>query len=208
MRLGAVICCVAALSPGFAVGEMVDWTNVTLLGSGTQADPFTFEHGDLGLVTIVYSGNYKDEGIVTNWGSTSLLGLGETGVGSGVVTISWERAITSLNIRAYDLDLGERDVFTLGAGTQIELVSDNPLAGGDGLNGTTLTGASNEIPNSAPNNYAEVRIFGSGFTTFSVDFARPGSSSGAHALNFGDAVPNPASVFALVPAAALWRRRR
>ena len=97
MRRTALTCVLALASAARA--DTFDLAGATLDGD----NPYTFIDDALGLVTLTYSGNFKNEGLVTNWGSTTTIGLGERGTGSGVLNVSWETAITSLDVRAYDL---------------------------------------------------------------------------------------------------------
>ena len=192
---------------GAAHADFPDWSSVTLNGS----NPFTYTDPLLGEVTLTYSDNFKNEGIVTNWGSTHLIGLGERGTGLGILTVEWENPITSLDIRAYDLDLGERDDFVIQSGTTLSLVEASPFGPANPLSGLRLSGVGSDLPNGATNNYATVRIAGDAFTSFGVEFARPGSEGGGHAISFGEAVvPTPASSILITfgCASASVRRRR
>jgi len=185
----------------------IDWSAVTLDGT----NPYTFTDTTLGLVTITYSGNYKDDGIITLFGSRELLGLGENpGTGSGTVTLTWEHALTSLDLNLWDLDLSEYDLIHVGTDVSLELIAPNPLGGANALDGNRLNGSGADLPNGAANNFATVRLTGAGFTEFAVEFQRPGSSGGGHAIGFGDfvPVPAPASVSLLAGLALAGSRRR
>lgn len=203
MRRTALTCVLALASAARA--DTFDLAGATLDGD----NPYTFIDDALGLVTLTYSGNFKNEGLVTNWGSTTTIGLGERGTGSGVLNVSWETAITSLDVRAYDLDLGEYDDFTISDGATLSLVTPNPHGPGSPLDGLRLHGSGADLPNGAADNYALVRIAGAGLTSFTVEFARPGSSGGGHSILFGDAiVPTPAAALLLIMGGCSVSRRR
>ena len=188
-----------------ARADMVDLTTVTLEGD----NPFTFSEATLGQVSLEYSGNYHVEGIVTQWGSTSTIGLGELGIGSGIINVSWEHAITSIDIRVYDLDLSEFDDFSIAEGTTLSLVESNPFGPASPLNGLRLTGSGSDLPNAAENNYTLVRISGAAFTEFTIEFQRPGSSGGGHSIGFGDfVVPSPGATILLLAGGFVTSRRR
>lgn len=202
-----VVLAIVPLVSAPAWGDPIDWSGVTLDG----ANPYTFTDATLGEVTVTYSGNYKNEGIITNFGSRELLGLGETGQGSGTVTLTWQHAITSLDLNLWDLDLSEYDLIHVGDDVALELISPNPLGGASALSGNRLSGSGSGLPNGATNNFATVRLTGAGFTQFAVEFQRPGGDSGGHAIGFGDFVPVPAPAAAAVlglGALAGTRRRR
>lgn len=184
------LCALAILgSPAFAGGlpdsQMVDWSLVTLQGSGTDADPFFFDECRLGRVEIVYS-NSQLTGIIGNFTSEPQLGLGEPGNGPGVVTVSWSNPATSLEVRCIDLDLSETDTFTIAGGTTLTLVRDNPLDGSDFLDGLVMRAGGADLPNGSDENYAALRIEGDAFTSFSIAFNRPVGSGGS-AITFGNA---------------------
>lgn len=171
--------------------QLVDWSLVTLVGTGTSADPYLMDECRLGALEVVYTGAVGLNGIATNFAGIPLLGLGESGNGPCVLTMSWSNPATSLDIRVYDLDLSETDVFTLDAGLSMELIRDNPLDGSDFLDGMTLRSGGGDIGNGNVENYATVRITGAEFTTLSIAFNRPGFGGGGHAINFGNAVVVP-----------------
>ncbi|MFG0313841.1 MAG: GC-type dockerin domain-anchored protein [Phycisphaerales bacterium] len=171
---------------GLPDSQMVDWSLVTLLGSGTQADPFVFDECRLGRVEVVYS-NSQLAGVITNFTSEPQLGLGEPGAGPGVVTVSWSNPATALEVRCIDLDLSETDSFTIEVGTTLTLVRDNPLDGSDFLDGLVMRAGGGDLPNGSDENYSALRIEGEPFTSFSVAFNRPGGGSGGSAITFGNA---------------------
>ena len=166
--------------------QMVDWSLVTLLGSGTAQDPFVFDECRLGQVEVVYT-NVQIPGIITNFTSEPQLGLGEPGNGPGIITLSWSNPATSLDVRVIDLDLSETDSFTIPDGTTLTLVRDNPLDGNDFLDGLVMRSGGGDLPNGNDENYATLRIEGQPFTSVSIAFNRPGSGSGGSAISFGNA---------------------
>lgn len=171
--------------------QLVDWSLVTLQGTGTSSDPYLMDECRLGAVEIVYTGAVGLNGIVNNFAGIPLLGLGESGSGPCVLTMNWSNPATSLDIRVYDLDLAETDVFTIDAGLSLTLIRDNPLDGSDFLDGMTLRSGGGDVFNGNAENYATVRITGPEFTSLSIAFDRPGIGGGAHAINFGNAVVVP-----------------
>ena len=175
------------LAGGLPDSQMVDWSLVTLLGSGTDADPFVFDECRLGRVEIVYTANVQIPGIITNFTSEPQLGLGESGNGPGIITLSWSNPATALEIRCIDLDLSETDSFTIPDGTTLTLVRDNPLDASDFLDGLVMRAGAPDQPNGNDENYAALRIEGEAFTSFSIAFNRPGSGSGGSAITFGNA---------------------
>lgn len=168
-------------------GQMVDWSLVTLVGSGTEADPFVFDECRLGQVEVVYTPNVQIPGIITNFTSEPQLGLGESGNGPGIITLSWSNPATALEIRCIDLDLSETDSFTIPDGTTLTLVRDNPLDASDFLDELVMRAGAPDLPNGNDENYAALRIEGEPFTTFSIAFNRPGGGSGGSAITFGNA---------------------
>lgn len=175
-----------ASAGGLPDAQMVDWSLVTLVGSGTAADPFVFDECRLGRVEIVYE-NVQIPGIITNFTSEPQLGLGEPGAGPGIVTVSWSNPATALEVRCIDLDLSETDTFTIEDGTSLTLVRDNPLDGGDFLDGLVMRAGGADLPNGNDENYSALRIEGDEFTSFSIAFNRPGGGSGGSAITFGNA---------------------
>lgn len=178
--------CPSILAGGLPDSQMVDWSLVTLLGSGTESDPYVFDECRLGRVEIVYS-NVQIPGIITNFTSEPQLGLGEPGNGPGIVTISWSNPASSLEIRSIDLDLSETNSFTIEEGTTISLIRDNPLDPSDVLNGLVMRAGPGDLPNGNDENYCTVRLEGESFTSFTVAFNRPGTGGGGSALTFGNA---------------------
>ncbi len=166
--------------------QMVDWSLVTLLGSGTAQDPFVFDECRLGRVEVVYT-NVQIPGIITNFTSEPQLGLGESGSGPGIVTVSWSNPATALEVRCFDLDLSETDAFTIEDGTTLTLVRDNPLDANDFLDGLVMRAGAPDQPNGNDENYAALRIECDEFTSFSIAFNRPGSGGGGSAITFGNA---------------------
>ena len=207
VMIGLAVVTAASLGR-MAQGEYIDWSDVVLDGN----NPYTFTDSTLGDVTITYSGNYSQAGVIYQFSSEPLLGLGETGTGTGTVEIAWANPVTSLNLQMWDLDLGEFNLIFVPDGVNLSLVSDNPHAANDQLIGNMMTGSEFDEPNASNTNYAEVQMSGSAFTEFSVEFQRPGGSSGAHALGIGEAVPVPApaalGLFGAAIASSGRRRRR
>ncbi len=192
------------LAGNTALAQYVDWSQVTLDGD----NPYTFTDAALGDVTITYSGNYKLPGVIWNFGSQALLGLGENGQGSGTVTVSWTQPLVSLNVQMWDLDLGEFDLIYVPDGVELTLIADNPLTGTDELIGNKMTGAGGDLPNGNTNNYAEVQMSGAAFTQFAIEFQRPGNNSGGHALGMGEAVVPAPATLALLGLGGLCARSR
>ena len=186
-----------------APADEFDLTGTVLSGS----NPYTFEHAELGTVTLTYSGSYKNDGLTTNWAGVTSIGLGEL-AGTGILTVDWQTPITSLDIRYYDLDLSERVQFTVPAGVNIALLADNPLDGSDFLDGDTLKAGAGSIANANTSNYAVVGLSGDPFTTFTAGFWRPSGDAGS-SLSFGNPIPEPSTLIATTLAAiALVARRR
>ena len=181
----------SALADDLPESEMVDWSLVTLLGTGSSDDPYLMDECRLGAIEIVYTGAVGLNGVINNFAGIPLLGLGESGSGPCMLTMSWSNPATSLDVRVYDLDLAETDVFTIDAGLSLSLIRDNPLDGVDFLDGMTLRSGSGDFNNGDTENYATVRITGPEFTSVSIAFDRPGAGGGAHAINFGNAVVVP-----------------
>ena len=175
------------IAGGLPDAQMVDWSLVTLQGSGTEADPFYFDECRLGRVEVVYSANVQIPGIITNFTSEPQLGLGESGSGPGVITVSWSNPATALEVRCIDLDLSETDSFTIADGTTLTLVRDNPLDGSDFLDGLIMRAGGGDLPNGNDENYSALRIEGDEFTSFSIAFNRPGPGGGGSAITFGNA---------------------
>ena len=193
----SVVCALGIGMGGAASGgdlpevELVDWSLVTLVGAGTAIDPFLMDECRLGAIEVVYSGAVGLNGIVSNFAEIPLLGIGESGNGPGIMTMNWSNPATSLDVRLYDLDLSETDVFTIDDGLSMELIRDNPLDGGDFLDGMTMRSGGGDIGNGSEENYATIRISGDEFTSLSIAFNRPGGGGGAHAITFGNAVVVP-----------------
>ncbi|QNN22765.1 hypothetical protein HED60_10970 [Planctomycetales bacterium ZRK34] len=207
----AVLGLILGLGQGRAMAAPFDFTGVPLSGS----NPYTYNDAVLGAVTLTYSGSYNNtiDGLTTKWAGTTTLGLGEIS-GMGVLTATWTNAVSSLDVRYYDLDLGERVTFNVPMGVAVSLLADNPLDGSDFLDGNTLKASAGSIDNGNASNYATLQLSGSPFTTFEASFYRP-SGTGGSSLSFGDplttSAPTPAALpagLALMGVCGLARRRR
>lgn len=187
-----------------ATADFIDWSTVTLSGS----NPFTFQNPEVGEITLTYSGGYRVEGITSMFGGVPTLGLGSDGQ-LATLTVSWENPIESIEIRSYDLDLGEFHDFSIASGTQLSIVEASPFGSSNPLSGLRLSGTGTDVPNGAADNFSTVRIAGDPFTQFSVSFIRPDQPSGASSIGFGNfVVPAPPSVSLLCLAGIASRRRR
>jgi len=187
-------------SPGMA--DEFDLTGTVLSGT----NPYSFTHPELGTVTLTYSGSYKNDGLTTNWAGITSIGLGEL-AGTGILTFAWDNPVTSLDVRYYDLDLSEIVSFTLPSNVDLTLLADNPLDGGDYLDGQTLRSSSGSVSNPNASNYALLQLSGDPFTSFTASFQRPGGDGGS-SLSIGNPVPEPASLVLFAGGVAMFFRRR
>ncbi len=174
---------------------LLDFSTITLDGT---APSYTFTDATLGNVSIEYSGGYQLDGITNIFGGVDSLGLGEISTNPGIVSLSWSNAISSLDLRYYDLDLNETATFRLEDNVSIMLLA-NPT-NNNTLSNNVLSANSLDISNSNTDNYSELRITGADFSTLTIDFTRPGSSGGGSSFGFGNATTSISTV--PVPAAA------
>lgn len=204
MRIAVIALACAA---GVAHAEFIDFTGVTLAGT----NPYTFTDANVGEVSLTYSGGHRLDGLITQFGGTTTVGLGSTSQ-AATLTVAWEQPVTSIDIRLYDLDLREYDDFVIAGGTTLSLVAASPFGPANPLNGLRVSGTVSDLPNSSTSNYTTVRIAGDAFTEFSVTFIRPNASGGGHSIGFGEfvVVPAPAGVAGVTAMSGLVtvRRRR
>lgn len=156
--------------------------NGTLI-AGVYPD-FTFTEATLGTVTVVYTAPNHPLAVnplVDIYGGVDSLMMG------GLVDISWQNPITSLDLRLYDLDLREFATFTLETG--VVLSTPGQLNGAMLDIGTnTINATAADLGNGNSNNYTEIRLNGDTFTSFSLLQRRPTGLNGASGLGFGNAV--------------------
>ena len=136
-----VILCILLNTSAFA-SQNVDWSTVTLSGTFPS---FSFSHSTLGDVTLSYSSNNVDYGMLNGLFAEPTLRLGTNGGES--LTMSWSNPVTYFNMEIWDIDaeegqIGEDVTFVTSATTSIVAIHPTDI-----WDNTTQNLSSNGDPN-------------------------------------------------------------